>query len=44
MNLLLAIFYSNYQERVEDAMDRNKEQRNNYLIYLFRKYDTDKKG
>ena len=44
MNLLLAIFYSNYQERVEDAMDRNQKQRNNYLIYLFRKYDSKKNG
>lgn len=44
MNLLLAIFYSNYQERVEDSMDRSKDIRNNYLIHMFRKYDTQKKG
>lgn len=40
-NLLLAIFYSNYQERVEASIDKYKEQRNAYLIYLYRKNDKD---
>ena len=38
MNLLLAIFYSNYQERVDAAIDKFQKQRNDYLIRLFRKY------
>ena len=39
MNLLLAIFYSNYQERVEASIDKFKEKRNVFLIKLFRQYD-----
>ena len=39
MNLLLAIFYSAYQERVNESMDNFKERRNVYLIKIFRKYD-----
>ena len=38
MNLLLAIFYSNYQERVDAAIDKFQKQRNDYLIRLFRQY------
>ena len=44
MNLLLAIFYSNYQERVEASMDRFTDTRNRYMISLFRKYDSGGKG
>ena len=40
MNLLLAIFYANYQERVEASIDRFLETRNDYLIRLFRQYAT----
>ncbi len=36
MNLLLAIFYSNYQERVSTSIENFKQQRNDYLIYLYR--------
>ena len=42
MNLLLAIFYSNYQERVDASIDKMKEKRNVYLLQVFRKYDTEK--
>ena len=38
MNLLLAIFYSNYQERVESSMHNFSSQRNIYLVYLFKEY------
>ena len=41
LNLLLAIFYANYQVRVEDSLDRFRKLRNDYLIRLFRKYATD---
>ena len=41
MNLLLAIFYSNYQERVDAAIDKFMNQRNEFLIRLFRKYVND---
>ena len=44
MNLLLAIFYSNYQERVEASIDRMKEKRNVYFLTIFRKYDTANAG
>ena len=44
MNLLLAIFYSNYQERVDASIDKMKEKRNVYLLQVFRKYDTERKG
>ena len=44
MNLLLAIFYSNYQERVEASIDGFREKRNKFLILIFRKYDTEGKG
>ena len=40
MNLLLAIFYANYQERVEASIDKFYQTRNDYLIRLFRKYAT----
>lgn len=44
MNLLLAIFYSNYQERVEASIDNFRERRNKFLIQVFRKYDTEGQG
>ena len=45
LNLLLAIFYSNYQERVDAALDKFMEHRNSYLVRLFRQYeDADKPG
>ena len=40
MNLLLAIFYSAYQEKVDLALDHFRERRNHFLLHLFRKYDT----
>lgn len=43
MNLLLAIFYSNYQERVDASIDGFKNNRNTFLVTLFRKYDLKKK-
>ena len=43
LNLLLAIFYANYQERVEASIDNFFKLRNDYLIRLFRKYATDGK-
>jgi len=44
MNLLLAIFFSNYQERVDASIDQFKERRNKFFIQLFRIYDVDRKG
>lgn len=44
MNLLLAIFYSNYQERVEASIDSFKEKRGKFLILIFRKYDKEGNG
>ena len=44
MNLLLAIFYSNYQERVDASIDRMRDKRNCYLLQIYRKHDTEKKG
>ena len=41
MNLLLAIFYSAYQERVDRSIDNFKERRNAFLIKMFRKYDKE---
>ena len=41
MNLLLAIFYSAYQERVDMSIDKFQVKRNAFLIKLFRKYDKD---
>ena len=40
MNLLLAIFYSAYQEKVDLSLDSFRERRNHFLMHLFRKYDT----
>lgn len=34
-NLLLAIFYSSYQEKADDDNEGNKEDRNNFLFTLF---------
>jgi len=42
MNLLLAIFYSSYQERVDASIDGFKNNRNTFLVTLFRKYDVKK--
>ena len=42
MNLLLAIFYSTYQEQVDKSLDQFRESRNTYLITLYRKYDENK--
>ena len=36
MNLLLAIFYSNYQEKADASIDHMMEKRNRFLIQLFR--------
>jgi two pore calcium channel protein len=44
LNMLLAIFYSNYQERVDASIDKFKETRNKFFIRLFRKYDKELKG
>ena len=44
MNLLLAIFYANYQERVDESIDKHTKRRNMYFIRLFRKYDCDQTG
>lgn len=44
LNLLLAIFYSNYQERVEASIDNFKDRRNKFLIHIFRMYDTEGTG
>lgn len=43
MNLLLAIFYANYQERVEASLDKFVKLRNDYLIRMFRKHAEDGK-
>lgn len=39
MNLLLAIFYSNYQEKADASLDNMNEQRSKFFIRLFRQYD-----
>ena len=44
MNLLLAIFYSNYQEKADASIDHFKEGRNKFLIRLFREYDKQSIG
>ena len=44
MNLLLAIFYSSYQERVDAAIDKFQKERNDFLIRLYRKYQGDDKS
>lgn len=44
MNLLLAIFYSNYQERVDASIDKMQANRNSFLITLFRKFDEKNEG
>ena len=36
MNLLLAIFYSNYQEKADASLDHMNEKRNRFFIQLFR--------
>jgi len=43
-NLLLAIFYSSYQEKADDDNEGNREDRNNFLFQLFNTYDKEKKG
>lgn len=39
MNLLLAIFYAKYQERVDAAIDKFMVMRNSYLVQMFRQYE-----
>lgn len=42
MNLLLAIFYSNFKFRVEEAIDKKEEKRNRYLYDHFICYGGEK--
>ena len=44
MNLLLAIFYSNYTDRVDASIDRFQQRRNKFFVQLFRIYDVNRKG
>jgi len=44
MNLLLAIFYSNYQLRFQQQINSFVEERNNYLIEKFTELDKNGKG
>ena len=44
MNLLLAIFYSNYQEKVGASLDNFKDKRNAFFIRMFRFYDKKENG
>jgi len=44
MNMLLAIFYSNYKKRYEETIERFKEGRNEYLDTRFNELDKDRKG
>jgi hypothetical protein len=44
MNLMLAIFYANYQEREDIRIDKFRPKRNLYLFQLFRNQDTSGKG
>jgi hypothetical protein len=40
MNLLLAIFYSSYQNKTEIAIDRFAARRSSYIFDLFQKLDN----
>ena len=44
MNLLLAIFYSSYQEKADESLDHFKDGRNRYFVRLFRQYDDEETG
>ena len=44
MNLLLAIFYSNYQERADEGIDNFEETRSTFIIDMFNSKDIHKKG
>ena len=44
MNLLLAIFYSNYQDRADSSLENMNKIRNRYLLRLFRSYDKNNIG
>lgn len=44
MNLLLAIFYSNFKIRFAQNIENNEEKRSIFLLKLFRKYDSNSKG
>ena len=44
MNLLLAIFYSNYKKRYEMSISNLGEARNNYINDKFNELDREKKG
>ena len=44
LNLLLAIFYSSYQEKADDDNDGNRATRNEFLWELFEQYDKEGKG
>lgn len=44
MNLLLAIFYSSYQEKTDEHLDELKKSRSNFISMLFINLDTDLKG
>jgi two pore calcium channel protein len=40
MNLLLAIFYSNYQNKTELAIDSFAKKRSSYVLNIFQKLDN----
>ena len=42
MNLLLAVFYSNYKNRVEQSINKYEDVRENYLLSKFNDYDNGK--
>ena len=44
MNLLLAIFYSSYQEKFDETMDEAEDDRSKFLIKEFKMLDEDNKG
>ena len=44
LKLLLAIFYSNYQQKVEQQIDEFDEERTNFVEDLYNSLDKDKKG
>lgn len=44
MNMLLAIFYSNYKKRYDNTLETFNEERSNYLEEKFNEYDVGAKG
>ena len=44
LNLLLAVFYSNYQSRVEESIDNFVDKRIDYLEQKFYEFDEENKG